>query len=194
MSKPNSGRGTTTTPPASMAQQLSDVIVSSIADGTAPPALTEAARAETQTAIVNPYDELFGNPDTLHFTPQDSSKGSTLKSGEIRRYHARVAAIGTLLNAELTIVSSGKIVKSPKDGTYEQQAFDVWLPRGVTVAAATAAHFDNWKERLLTNFDVWATELEERAKKAGVIAVAANGARLIRKMKIVTDDQQQPQQ
>jgi hypothetical protein len=132
MSKPNSGRGTTTTPPASMAQQLSDVIVSSIADGTAPPALTEAARAETQTAIVNPYDELFGNPDTLHFTPQDSSKGSTLKSGEIRRYHARVAAIGTLLNAELTIVSSGKIVKSPKDGTYEQQAFDVWLPRGVT--------------------------------------------------------------
>jgi hypothetical protein len=60
--------------------------------------------------------------------------------------------------------------------------------------ASPRRHFDNWKERLLTNFDVWATELEERAKKAGVIAVAANGARLIRKMKIVTDDQQQPQQ
>lgn len=158
-----------------------------VAAGDAPAAVVAAARDAHNQQTVNPYDELLGNPNDLHFTPQNASQATTLKNGTIRRYLAKCTALGTYLSAEMTVVSSGKIAFDPTIGQYEQREIDIWLPRGMTVNENTAGHFDDWKSRVLNRFDKWSDE--QARKTANVVAISNQGARLIRKVPIAAAPQ-----
>jgi hypothetical protein len=172
---------------APLAEQLAgkiDELTARVADGTASPdeiELAQAGNVEPEPEP-NPFDALFGVPEQFHFRPQDSSKGKELKDGSVRRYLAKTDAIGAMMSAELTITSSEKLEKT-NEGTFKVESLDVWFPRGiVAVGDQSNAWFDDYKQRILNQYDSWC---EARKKAAGnVLAVSSTGARLVRRTPI----------
>jgi hypothetical protein len=165
-----------------LADQLKDAVdatIERIADGVASESEIELAKAGNEVPDDNPFVALWGTPEHFHFRPQDSSAGKELKNGTVRKYLAKTDAIGGMMSAELTIVASERITRT-NEGAFQEREIQVWFPRGVTALDAAMGEFENYKQRILNQYNTWC----ESMTRPDVIATAITGARLIRRTPI----------